>query len=212
MKEFLNKNFVSLIVIGLLIILYFQRCSSPVPTVPKATHDTVYTIIHHYHDSTIYSKPTLINHIAPKPIDIPPQMEADTSYPKLLSQYDSLKKLYYSRNIYRDSINVDSIGSVSITDTTFQNQIVGRKWHTNFDIKEHVITITNTIPIKPRTQVYIGGSVYGSENQLVNGAGISLLLRNKRDQMYGITAQKLLNYPITYGANFYYKLKLRKLP
>lgn len=209
MKEFFTKNLVSLIVVGLLVILYLQRCSQTPssPTTPQDTHDTLRVEYHYYHDSTIYSKPTIVNNILPIKETIP---KADTTYAGLKKQYDSLASLYYSTRIQYDSARVDSIGYVTTLDTVNQNVITGRKWH--FNIRERLIetTITNNIYQKSKTQVYIGGLIHGSQELLISGVGVGGFLKNKKDQVYALSVQKLNNQPITYGAGMYWKIKLKK--
>ena len=212
MKEFLNKNLVSLIVLALLIIVYLQRCSGEGDGTKSGvnTHDTIIIEHHHYHDSTIISKPTIINRIAAKVEDIPLKMLPNTDSAILRAQYDSLLQLYYSKNISTDSIKIDSIGTVKLIDTLSQNNIVSRKWNYKFDIKERLTTITNTIYPKSKIQLYAGIGILGNEEDIVNGVEIGFLLKNKKDQMFGISAQKMIDWPVEYGIQTYWKVNLKK--
>jgi hypothetical protein len=212
MKEFLNKNLVSLIVLALVVILYLQRCTTGDPVVPKNTHDTVIIVYHHYHDSTIISKPTIVNHISATEHDIPPTTAPDTNYSRLVAQYDSLRQLYYSKNIAKDSLKMDSTGIVYTTDTTQRNVIIGRRWTYHLDIPEKVTTITNTIYPQPKFQMYVGLGVMGEQEKLVNGAELSALLKNRKDQIFGLSVQKQIGLPLEYTISSYWKLKFHKGP
>jgi hypothetical protein len=204
----------SLIVLGLLVVLILQRCGGPSVSVPKDTHDTVTVVYHHYHDSTIVSKPTIVNHIAAQPQDIPPEMAPDTSTERLLAQYNALLSLHYSKNIAQDSLKMASgdtvYGTVHITDTISQNIITGRKYTYHLDIPERLTIITNTIYPKPKFQVYVGGGVLGDLDELVSGVELGALLKNRKDQVFGVKVQKVINQPITYGLTSYWKIRLKK--
>jgi hypothetical protein len=215
MKEFINKNLVSLIVLALVIVVYLQRCGGGGGnvTIPQNTHDTTTKEIHHYHEITIYKTNYIPSgHIPAKPSDIPSTMAPDTNYSRLVGQFDSLKQLYYSKNIYKDSIPLDTIGYVDITDTIGQNRLLGRKWHPKYSITEKITTITNTIYPPQRFQVYFGGEILGNEKQIVDGAALDLLFKTKKDRIYTIGVEKLLNYPITYKLGSFWKINLRKGP
>lgn len=212
MKDFLNKNLVSLIVLALLVVVYLQRCGGNTPIAPINTHDTVTIIYHHYHDSTIVSKPTIVNHIPAQPKDIPPEAAPDTNYSLLLAQYNNLSQLYYSKNIAKDSLKIDSTGIVRTTDTIQRNGIVGRKWDYHFDIREKITTITNTIYSPQKRQLYFGGGILGNQSQFISGGEIGIFYKDRRDRVFKIGAQKLINQPITYGLSNYWKIKLRKGP
>lgn len=207
MKEFLTKNLVSLIVIGLLSLIYFQRCNQP--SVPPAKPDTVRieTIIHHYHDSVIVSKPTIINHILASKENIP---AADTNYNRLKTQYDSLALEYYSKNISQDSLKIDSIGTVSTIDSVSQNKIVGRKWSYHLDIKERIIDNYITLPPKLRNQIYIGGGLIGNQLKPLSGIKVGFMLKNKKDQVFGIGVEKQWSQPLLYETTMYWKIKFHK--
>lgn len=202
MKEFLTKNFVSLIAIGLLVVLYLQRCGSP--SVPPSKPDTIRVEYHYYHDSTTVSKPVIINQIRPTKEQVPPQMIPDTNYSRLKSQYEDLRDKYLTKNISVDSLKIDS-GYVATTDTTQYNKIIGRRW--DYHIRSTVIETTITKPCSPKNQIYLGGGLLGNKDHPVDGLIIGAFLKNKRDQVYKLGIQKTLSEPITYELSTYWKLK-----
>lgn len=213
MKEFINKNLVSLIVLALAVVVYLQRCNGGGKgvTPPQNTHDTTIMEIHHYHNTVIYrSNPMPTGHIAAKPKDIPPTMVPDTNYSRLVAQFESLKELYYSRNIYKDSIPIDTIGYVSVEDTIGQNKLLGRKWHPKYDIPEKITTITNTVYPEQRFQVYFGGEILGNEKQIIAGGALDLLFKTKKDRLYSIGIEKLIDYPVMYKLGTFWKISFRR--
>lgn len=175
LKELIKNNFLSLLIIIVLVICYLNGCFKPTPPaapIITVVHDTVWI----HHDSTVYSKPTVI--VSKPPTSIPPEYKPDTNYNELVKQYGDLLMEHFSTNISTDTLKVDSLGYVATMDTITQNKITGRKW--DYSLKERVVTNTITIkePYKPRNQVYIGGGLGITPNPVVSGG---LLFKNKRD-------------------------------
>ena len=104
----------------------------------------------------------------------------------------------------QDSIKIDSIGYVKITDTVQKNLIIGRS--SNVNVKYPIIKETITLPYTPKNQLYIGGSVQlGPVGQLNGG----VLFKNKKDQIFGGSVGITSQGQILYGANSYWKIKLK---
>lgn len=135
-------------------------------------------------------------------------MVPDTNYARLKVQYEDLVTKYLTKNISIDSLKVDSLGTVEVKDTIGENKILGREWKYHFDIPEKKITIIQQA--KPKNQLYIGGGILGNEIKPLNGVETNILLKNKRDQLYGIGAQKIFNQPVNYKISGYFKLKFHK--
>lgn len=209
--NYLTSNALILIFIIVLTALFVQKCNQP--SVPQAKPDTVTKVIevHHYHDSIVVKEPTIINKIIPKPSEIPESIKADTNYNRLKVQYDSLVQEHFSKNIYSDSLKIDSIGIITTTDTVSQNNIQGRSYDYHFDVKERIIERTITLPPKLRNQVYIGGSILGDELHPLGGIEGGFLLKNKRDHIYQLKLTKIFNQsqPI-YSIGYYPKIKFHK--
>ena len=198
-----------ILIVILLIIILFKTCKNnndtSLPTVIK-TKDTVWV----YSDSTIYNKPELIKTI-PFPVDkhtieyIP-----DTNYSRLVKQYTELIDKFLAYNIHRDSIRIDSIGYVRVTDTVSKNMIIGRS--TKYNLKYPTVTIkeTITIPEKKRGQMYIGLGAYGYQKELVNGLNAGLFYKNKRDFMFGSNVGLQKDGTVVYGIQSYWKIKIKK--
>lgn len=197
-----------ILIIVLLVILLSKSCknnTTVIPTIIK-TKDTVWV----YNDSTIYNKPELIKTI-PFPVDkhtieyIP-----DTNYSKLIKQYTELIDKFLAYNIHKDSIRIDSIGYVRVTDTVSKNMIIGRS--TKYNLKYPTVTIkeTITIPEKKRGQVYIGLGAYGYEKEPVTGLNAGLFYKNKRDFMFGSNIGVQKDGTVMYGIQSYWKIKIKK--
>jgi hypothetical protein len=60
--------------------------------------------------------------------------------------------------------------------------------------------------------VYFGGEILGNEKQIIDGAALDLLFKTKKDRIYTIGVEKLLNYPITYKLGSFWKINLKKGP
>lgn len=202
--NFIKKNYLHLIIGVLLLVIFLQRCNTdkpitPVPPVVKI--DTVWV----KHDSVIYSKPKVITVIKGVP-EI--QYVPDPSYDKLVLQYKDLVNLCTAKNVYSDTLKIDFIGYVNVKDTISKNRIQGRSY--NYNLKYPVVTKTITLQAPPKTQVYIGGGLQGNQYNIVNQFSAGLLLKTKKDQIYGLYTGIDNNGRIQYGLQTYWKIKLHK--
>lgn len=205
----LRSNIFNLIVLVLIAIVLIQRCNDA----PSGQSDSVKIIrdtMWVSNDTTIVSKPQIIKTI-PYEVSretIIKEYLPDSNYAGLLKQYEDLVSQLLAKNIMQDSIRIDTNGYVKITDTVQKNLIVGRS--TEVSMKYPIIKETVTIPQKKVTQLYLGGQVSASQGQLINGLNGGLLLKNKRDQIYGVTVGVNTDGNISYGLQSYWKIKLKK--
>jgi hypothetical protein len=208
MLENLKKISLSeILVIVLLIILLLQRCESdPVDTPkPSIKRDTVWI----HKDSTITRQPQII-----KTITVPVEqwnteyLPDTSSMAVLVKQYNELANKFLALNISQDSIVVDSIGKVFITDTVTTNIIKNRKL--TYDFKFPIITNTITIPEPKRTQWYAGGTIQGEQGNLISQINANLLIKNKRDQMFGGHVGLNRSGALQIGLSSFWKIKLKK--
>ena len=205
--NFLKTNFLSVIILIIISILLIGRCNDKSsPQKPIIVRDTIWR----EHASTGFGTPSLINSI-PYPVDrLTKEIKylPDTNYQKLLIQYQNLLSLYLAKNIQQDKIKIDSIGFISITDTVTKNLITGRKF--SYDLKYPIITNTITLPPTLRNQIYIGGSLEGNKLNPINQIDVGFLLKNKRDQIYGIYGGIDKNINFNLGIQTYFKINLRR--
>lgn len=207
MLELLKKNLLNTIILVLLTVVVLQRCEwgEPAPP-PSVKRDTVWVI----KDSTVYSKPQVIKTI---PVDVHhdsiiKEYIPDTNYSKLVVQYQNLVQELLAKNIYKDSLKIDSIGYVHVTDTVTKNNLTGRSY--NYNLKYPIIKETITIHPKPKNQLYVGGAVMGNQSAAVNSINAGVILKTKQDQILGVTAGLNTDGQIQYGVQSYWKLKLKK--
>jgi len=207
LKDLKKISLSEILVIVLLIILLLQRCSKDPVVVEQPTikRDTVWI----HKDSTITRQPQII-----KTITVPVEqwnteyLPDTSSMSKLIAQYNELASKFLALNISKDSIVVDSIGKVFITDTVTTNMIKNRKL--TYDFKFPIITNTITIPEPKRTQWYVGGTIQGEQGSLINQINANLLIKNKRDQMFGGHVGLNRSGALQIGLSSFWKIKLKK--
>jgi len=208
MLENLKKISLSeILVIVLLIIILLQRCSKDPVVVeqPKIIRDTTWV----FKDSTVTKQPQII-----KTITVPVEqwnteyLPDTSSMSKLIAQYNELANKFLALNISTDSIVVDTIGKVYITDTVTTNIIKNRKLSYNFKFP----TITNTIilPEPKRTQWYVGGTIQGEQGAIISQINANLLIKNKKDQIFGGSVGLNNSGALQIGISSFWKIKLRK--
>ena len=194
-----------IIIIVLILVLFFQRCGKGTdPVEPKIIRDTTWVI----KDSTITTKPQMVGTIT-VPVDRwNTEYLPDTNYTKLLAQYMDVTNKFLASNIHSDSLKIDSVGYVHVKDTVSQNLITSRSY--TYNLKYPIIKETIIVPEEKKTQVYIGGGIEGDESELVSDVSVGLLLKNKKDQIFGVSVGYSLYYGMQYGISSYWKIKLRK--
>ena len=199
--KFIKDNFLTLIILVLVVLIFSNRCGKPpVPEKPKIERDTVWM----HHDSVIITKPQIINTL---PSKIDTIYLPDPDYNKLKEQYMTLLTLYLNKNVQRDSLKIDSIGYVFLTDTVTKNFIDSRKY--NYSLKYPIITTTITLPPPLKNQVYIGGALQGTPSFPINQITAGLLLKNKKDQIFGAYTGFNKDGNMVLGAQIYWKIKIR---
>lgn len=201
--SFIKSNVLNFIVLVLLTVILLQRCNSGKDTYipPSIKRDTVWVV----KDSLITSKPsviktiqitshdTIINHYIP-----------DTNYNKLVVQYQEVVKELLAKNIHSDSIRIDTNGYVKITDTVQKNLIIGRV--TEMNIKYPIIKETITLHQKPVNQLYIGGGIGASQNALINQVRAGVILKTKKDKIFGVNVGISTQGTVVYGFDSYWKI------
>jgi hypothetical protein len=194
------------VIVILLIIILLQRCgrNPENPTAPQITRDTVWV----HKDSTIISKPQIVKTI---PVNIYHDTTLreylpDTNYAKLVKQYTELAEKFLAMNIQADSFKVDSIGHVYITDTVSHNLVKSRSF--TYSLKYPIVTVT--VPQPKRTQWYIGGFLQGEEGRLLNQISTGLLIKNKKDQLFGGHVGLNTSGKLQVGIASYWKIKIKQ--
>lgn len=199
------KNFKNIVIAVLVVtILLMKACQKPVKPCPeyisKVKSDT--TIVH----DTVYVKHEVTGTVKPTKVKTIPNVKKDTT---IVNNCEDTV-------IFNNDIPIDSVGFINIEDTVTNNEIVGRKYKAVYNIP----TITNTITIrdsvfikeniKKRTQWYIGGELGGDQYDPFKTIGAGILIKNKKDGIFGAKINLDLNGKVTYGIQKYFKIKLHK--
>jgi len=197
----MNK-ILTFIIMALVFAMAFQNkgCNAPQIKADTVTlHDTTWQI----HDSLIIKKLKIKEVIHDT---LPPEYIADTNYPKLKAQYDALVAAYLVKNIYADTVKLDTLGYVSVADTVYKNEIHNRSYRYSYKIP--TVTVTNTITkyAPAKGALFIGGGITGNKNgvELLQGG---LLYKSKKDKVFGLNLGINGNSQIVYGVHSYWKIK-----
>ena len=118
-------------------------------------------------------------------------------------------KRYYSKLHYTDTLKInDTIGYIVINDTIYKNKILNRKWDSHIN----KFTVKETIYVEPlpKIQVFFGGNVGFDNVNIVNYAGPTLVLKDKKDKLYSLGIGYSGNKTIGVQVGIYWKIKLKK--
>jgi hypothetical protein len=89
---------------------------------------------------------------------------------------------YYSKYVYQDVLDLDTLGSVTIIDTVSQNKIQSRQFTSDIIIPTK--TITNTTYINDKGFYY--GVGLGINQQMLHSVSGEVLYKTKRNIIYGV--------------------------
>ena len=197
------NNILSIAILILAVIIILQRINSSPDIIEKpiVVRDTVWQ----KKDSVIYTSPKVIQTIPVKIIS--EKYLPDPNYDKLVLKYQELVKLHLAKNIQKDSVQIDSIGFVKVTDTVQNNIVQNRKWE--YNIKYPIIKETVIQPPKKVNQLYIGGGLQGNQYNIINSINGGILYKNKKDQIYGLSIGVNTNGQVVYGVSSYWKIKFK---
>ena len=197
----MNKILVFIVIVLMFTVtLQHKGCNAPQIKADTVTlHDTTWQT----HDSLIIKKLIIKNKIHDT---LPPEYIADTNYPKLKAQYDALVFAYLAKNIYADTVKLDTLGYVAVADTVHKNELLGRSYKYNYKIP--TITVTNTITKQapPKGALFMGGGVTGNKIGLDVLHG-GLLYKSKQDKLFGLNIGINGNSQVVYGFQSYWKIK-----
>jgi len=211
MKKVIEQQFLNVIILILLAVIFLQRCGGDKEEVSinGNKRDTTVLIINHLYKDTTKSKPIFIKGERDTVLESSVYYLPSSNYDSLYVQYTILKEAFLSKNIYRDSVQIDTFGYIKVIDTIQKNQTLGRSFIKDLKISEKTITITNTIAPTPKRQLYIGGGIFGNETSFIGQIQAGLLLKNKKDQLFGVSTGINANGQIQYGVSSFWKIKLK---
>jgi hypothetical protein len=177
----LFKNFQSLIIIGLIIVIFLLReCrgeKSPLPAEPV----TIVKIETKY-DTIVETVPTYIpkykTRVKWKTKTVHDTVEIHDTIPVDTA---SVLEEYFATYAYTDTLKKDSVTFI-INDTISQNKILSR------GIKYNLVyptTIIQTEREVNQRELYVGFGL-GGDRQQISYAGSELILRTKKEKLYGV--------------------------
>jgi hypothetical protein len=203
-------KFLTGIIVVLLAIILLQRACTPKcddPITNVIVSNNTMTI----HDTTIMNRKVRLAIHDTTYIPTDTIYKVDTNCEVTKGRFIKLVKQHVARNIYADTILVDTIGYVHIFDTVQFNKLQGRGMKYRLVIPNKYIKV----PAAPKRQLYIGGGLLADGTAiakkalLINAAEAGLLYKNKKDQMYGAKAQVDFKGNVSYGVQTYWKLRLK---
>ena len=143
-----------------------------------------------YRDTTIYR-------------DVPSFGLSDAGAEVIQQYYDSILMSHFATNVYIDTIKFGKHGSLYIKDSIQENKILSRE--SNADLMFPSVTNTTIVKEKPKNQLYLGARGIFA-NGTVSGVGTGLILKSKKDRLYGVGAIIDGKKNINFALDFYIKL------
>ena len=191
-----------MVIAVLVIIIFLQRACSPVnPTPPTPPKPEIITII----DTQYITKEVK------KPVYVPGEVEflpGDTLYEEVDTA--AILKDFYATRIYKDTVQIDSVGYAYITDSITQNKIKSREFKATYTLPVVTKTTTITLPPTPRTQLYVGAEAVGNAGYPIHYFGATTVLKTKQDAMYTLGAGYTLGQRgVSIKAGMLWKLKVK---
>ena len=203
-----KNNIIYILIIALLVVILYETCKHKGDAKSVIVKSDTVTYIHYtYYKDTTRTKPTLVQKIRDTLFESYVEYYPAEGYAELLKQFENIKQDLLSRNIYKDSMYLDSLGWVKITDTVQKNTIVGREFIKNIRIPEKTKVITNDVIVNKR-EFYAGPSL-----RLLSptsfGIGGGILYKDLKNRIYGGNVF-WDGGKLTYGVSYYKPLKKNK--
>lgn len=198
----------TLLIFGLILIIFLMRgCSGGNNDNSKTVKidGKKYVVVKHQID-TVYREVTQTVYrdgktiYRDKPIYVTVPGNVDTT---------EILKDYYAKYVYKDTLKLkDSLGYITIVDTIFKNNLHFRIW----DAKINQISIKETIFLKdpPRVQMFTGGVIGVDKVNIINFAGPSLVLKDKKDHLYSLGVGYSNANTVSIQGGMFWKINLRK--
>lgn len=191
----------------LVVIILLQRSCTPkyTPSIATNTKEIVYDTIWKDVVKTEYRRlKVFLRDTTYLPGDT--IFTADSNYDNLKLQYQLLAKNYASRNIYRDSIQLDTLGFIVLTDTLQYNKVQSRSYDHNYRLP----TLIGHVQVQPRRQLYIGGGISIDRSLELSNLQAGLLYKTKKDQIFGLHTGVSQNLQPYFGGSMYWKIQIKK--
>ena len=203
MKSWL-KDFKTLIIIGLIIVIFLLReCKgeskgTPIEPVTIVKIETKYDTIVETVETYIPEYRTKVKwKTVHDTIEVHDTIPTDTA---------SILKDYFETYAYTDTLKTDSVTFI-VNDTISQNKILSRG--INYSLV-YPTTIISTEREVNKRELYIGFGLGGDKQQL-SYVGSELMLRNKKERIYGVGLGINNNFEPILTFKMSWKIKMPKL-
>lgn len=100
---------------------------------------------------------------------------------------------YYAKRVFNDTFRIN-YGKIYVQDTVQQNRIVGRSF--GADLLVPVVKESLTVEKPPKNELYLGVRTDWEKSGTFVGIGPSLLLKTKRQRIYGVGVSLVNGKPI----------------
>jgi hypothetical protein len=200
-------NFTYIVIAALAGIILLQRaCNNKVVTEPSVAtkYDTIWKVTH---DTLIKEVPVI--HIVHRDPPKGPQYTPGEHIDTCTARFNYLLKQHSAIRTYKDTIALDSLGTITVIDTVWLNKLKERTYIKNYKIP--LVTKTTTI-IKqpdPKRQFFIGGNLFGDTNKL-QSISPGVIYKDKKDRVYQANIGVNFDGQIIYGVGTYWKLNFKK--
>lgn len=203
------KSYFNLIVIGVLVAIIVLQRSCDNKTIIDHKPEVVIQIDTVYKNvtDTVIKKVPVKSFVYVKPKG--PQYTQSSDIDTCNARFSYLLKHHIARRVYQDTLQIDSLGTVTVIDTVWLNKLGKRIYTTNIKIPIVTKTITITKEKEPVRQFYVGGNLFGDKNALqLLTPGI--LYKTKKDQIYQANVGINFDGTFTYGIGAYWKISFKK--
>ncbi len=194
------------IVVLVAIIILMRSCEStfipkePVvitkyDTIWKETHDTI----------TKEVEVVKIKYVKPEGPQYTPGENIDTCR----ARFNYLLKQHIARRTYKDTIALDSLGTITVIDTVWLNKLGKRTYIKDYKIPLVTKTITIIKQPDPKRQLYIGGNLFGDKTTLQSFTP-GVLYKDRKDRIYQANVGVNFDGTLIFGLGTYWKINLNK--
>lgn len=169
-----------IIIILVLIVLlllqgWYYKTSMPIETVVTKVETRIDTVT----INSVEYVPKIVNKIVPEYIEV---YKTDTVLVNTQVDTAAILQDYYTQYVYQDTLDLDTLGSVTVIDTVSQNKIQSRQFTSNILIPTK--TITNTTYINDKGFYY--GAGLGVNKLMLHSVSGEVLYKTKRNTIYGV--------------------------
>jgi len=207
MKNLIEKYFTYFIIIILILIILLEKSCKSDNIINKPTSVTKIDTIWKVKTDTIIKTVKVISVIhVPVPAD--PQYHPSNNIDTCQVRFNRLLKDMLTKRVYADTLKLDSLGTIVINDTVFMNALGKRTKIYDYKIPFVTKTVTITKHADPRRQLYMGGNIFGNNNN-IEMVTPGILYKSKQDNIYQINLGVEFDGTISYGLGMYYKIRIK---